>query len=116
MYLYFMHDYTNYIKFNLTEEFSMGYHKYNLSHLFEFISNDPPEKPSTPSGPNRGKTGNYYTYSFTGFDPNNDRIFYLIDWGDKIPSYWLGPYKSNESCEISYRWEKSNIYGIKVKM
>jgi len=44
--------------------------------------NDPPVKPSTPSGKASGAAGTEYTYTSSTTDPDGDALFYLWDWGD----------------------------------
>jgi len=77
-------------------------------------SNNPPNKP-TITGPSQGKTGDSYTYIVTTEDPDNDEVFYLIDWDDTTNSGWLGPYMSGMSVSTSHIWTANGTYSIKVK-
>ena len=74
---------------------------------------DPPEKP-TIAGKQTGKLGEEYTLSVSTNDPNNDKVYYKIDWGPKDTD-WLGPYPSGNTIEFSNSWENQGDYKIKVK-
>ena len=74
-----------------------------------------PDKPSMPSGPTNIKIGVKYEYKSYTFDPDNDNIYYLWDWGDGTTSEWLGPYESGKECIVSHIWSEKGEYEIKVK-
>ena len=114
VYLYYFYNYENVIEINLEEELALGEHVYFLADLFE-SSNNPPNKPSTPTGPVTGKTGEEYTYKGQTIDPEEDLLQYLFDWGDGTDSGWLGPYNSGETCEASHTWNRQGTYNVKVK-
>jgi len=80
------------------------------------IDNDPPDKPSCPSGPKIGKTGISYSFSSIAYDPNNDNIYYLFDWDDGTNSDWKGPFHSGQAANISHVWNNKGTYQIKVKV
>ena len=75
--------------------------------------NNPPVSP-TIEGPAKGKIGEEYEYSFTSTDPDEDDIFYYIDWGDGQVDEWIGPYGS-EKVNISHIWGEKGTYTIKAK-
>jgi hypothetical protein len=79
------------------------------------ISNNPPDKPKTPSGLISGKIEIEYNYSTNTIDIDSDKIFYLFDWGDGSDSGWIGPYKNGDICQGSHVWSKKRNYDIKVK-
>jgi len=74
-------------------------------------------KPIAPTivGLQDGKAGKEYEYVFFSIDLDDDKIYYLIDWGDGIDNNWIGPYNSSEAIIRSYIWEEKNNYMIKVK-
>jgi hypothetical protein len=76
--------------------------------------NNPPNKPSKPSGKTNGKAGEEYTYSASTTDPDGDQIFYKWDLGDETNNGWIGPFNSGEICEISHTWNEKGNYQIKV--
>ena len=78
------------------------------------ISSTPPSMP-TITGPNSGKSGNSYDYTFVSNDPNNDNVYYYIEWGDGTISDWLGPYDSGYDTTISHIWSEQGTYQIKAK-
>jgi hypothetical protein len=85
-------------------------------YFFTTISeeNDPPDKPII-EGPVSGKTGNSYDYSFTAIDPNDDQVWYFIDWGDGSTTGWIGPHGSGETIIQSHSWFFPNTYILKAK-
>jgi len=73
--------------------------------------------PLTPSivGPSKGKPGTAYPYTVVAVDPENDGLFYFIDWGDNTTSGWLGPYGSNTNMTVSHTFAAKGTYLIKAK-
>jgi len=76
--------------------------------------NDPPNKPSI-SGSNSGRPGYSYQYEFVSTDPDEDDIYYYIDWGDGNDSNWLGTYNSGEKLKLTYAWSEAGTYLVKAK-
>jgi len=77
--------------------------------------NQPPNKPSTPSGPAHGDAGTTYTYTSTTTDPNGDLISYLFEWGDDTDSGWSDPIPTGETVTETHKWSDRGTYQIKVK-
>jgi len=73
-------------------------------------------KPQIPNinGPSIGISDTDYNYSVTTSDPDNDSIYYYIDWGDGNYSGWLGPYESGEEISASHSWNEGT-YEVRVK-
>jgi hypothetical protein len=80
-----------------------------------YVNNQPPNKPSTPTGQTSGKAGNEYEYESTASDPNGDQIYYWFDWGDDSNSGWIGPYTSGQKGSAKHTWSGQGDYQIKVK-
>jgi len=78
-------------------------------------TNNPPNKPSMPSGPTYGRPGNSYQYSSDATDPENNGIYYNFSWDDGTYSGWLGPYISGDTVNTFHTWTKKGSYSIKVK-
>ncbi len=113
IYLYYYHDFDYSIILNLEEELNQGEHYYQIPSLFN--NNNPPNKPSKPSGEINGKTGEEYIYTTSTTDPDNDNVYYLFDWGNGMTSFIQGPYESGEECSGSGIWFEEGNYEIKVK-
>ncbi len=79
------------------------------------ITNNPPEKPDTPTGPASGKPGTQYLYSTSTTDPDGDFVSYMWDWGDGTTSSWLGPFNSGATATATHSWTEQGSYQIKVK-
>ncbi|RLF30921.1 MAG: hypothetical protein DRJ99_01065 [Thermoplasmata archaeon] len=78
-------------------------------------SSQKPNKPLTPTGPDRIKIGKTYSYTTSTTDPDGDQIYYYFDWGDGTNSGWLGPYNNGETVTATHKWEKKGEYSIKVR-
>ena len=79
-------------------------------------ANNPPNKPSTPSGQISGKSGKSYEYSSTVTDPDGDQVYYWFDWGDGTNSGgWIGPYISGETINEFHIYASEGEYIVKVK-
>jgi subtilisin family serine protease len=75
---------------------------------------NPPESPVI-DGPTNGIADTPYTYTLNSIDPEEDNIYYWIDWGDKTNSGWLGPNSSGEDITVSHSWSEPGTYIIKAK-
>jgi hypothetical protein len=78
------------------------------------ITDNAPLKPEI-TGPTSGKAGNSYTYFVSTIDPDDDQIYYWINWDDGTNTGWLGPYNSGLSVSSSHIWSSEGTYSIKVK-
>lgn len=78
------------------------------------IQNEPPNTPDI-DGPTSIKPGTEYTYVISTTDPENDSVYYYVDWGDDTNSGWVGPYTSGEEIELTHTWAKKGTYLVKVK-
>ena len=87
----------------------------NSSISAHFEENNPPTKPTIPSGPSLGDINISYFYSTSATDPDGDNIYYWFDWGDGTNSSWIGPYSSGTSGSASKVWNTPNIYNVKAK-
>ncbi|MBS3801517.1 MAG: immune inhibitor A [Candidatus Thermoplasmatota archaeon] len=85
-----------------------------LYPLSEFMGNIAPLIP-TISGKTRGKTGNSQTYNIRSIDPNQDDVFYQVNWGDGNQTGWIGPYSSDESIEFEHSWNTDGTYTITAR-
>lgn len=74
----------------------------------------PPDAPVI-EGASSGAAGTEYTYTFSTGDPEEEELYYWIDWGDDTPSKWEGPYHSNESVSLSHTWDEKDTYTIQCK-
>jgi hypothetical protein len=74
----------------------------------------PPNKPLKPVGEINGKVGVEYNFSSYTIDPDEDKIYYLFNWGDDHDSGWLGPYNSGETVKASHNYLSRGNYEIRV--
>jgi len=84
------------------------------SHIITIAPNKPPDTP-TLTGPAKGKSSTTYLYSFETTDPENDSVYYYLDWGDGANTGWLGPYTPGVQTGAAHSWTQNGTYVIKVK-
>jgi len=56
-----------------------------------------------------------YNYTFNATDPENEDIYYFIDWGDGTYSNWIGPFPSGEEITCNHTWIQKKIYQVRAK-
>ncbi|MDH7517014.1 MAG: PKD domain-containing protein [Candidatus Thermoplasmatota archaeon] len=74
----------------------------------------PPNAP-TISGPTTGVTGGEYNFEFVSTDPENNDVYYYVNWGDGSNSGWKGPYTSGSTAIISKTYTTAGTYSITAK-
>jgi len=74
----------------------------------------PPYTP-TITGKTNGRTGISYDYTFVVSDPDEDVVFYDIDWGDGKRKYDLGPIESSEKMILEHRWTEPGNYTVRAR-
>jgi len=79
----------------------------------ESASNHQPSIPSI-QGPNSGRPGIEYTYTFRSTDGDDDKIKYYIDWGDG-DTEWTDYYRAGKYLQKSHKWDEKGSYTISVK-
>jgi len=88
--------------------------KSGSAYVFTKSENQPPETPII-TGPSKGKINVATDYNFTTSDPDDDDVYYFIDWGDGTNSSWIGSYPSGDVVTQSHTWTKKGTYTIKAK-
>ena len=89
--------------------------KSGSAYLFKNICQYQPPNIPLIKGPSKGKPGVEYTFYISTNDPNNDDIYYYIDWGDETDSNWLGPYESDKEITVSHKWDEKGNYKIRAR-
>jgi fibronectin type 3 domain-containing protein len=74
----------------------------------------PPISPHI-TGPVAGIAERQYEYSFLSIDPDNNPIYYEIDWGDNTTPTWFGPYSSGEGITLNHTWDAENVYMVRCR-
>ena len=81
---------------------------------FKTVCNGPPDAPRI-NGPTSGKPDITYSFTFVSEDPNDDDVFYEIDWGDGQVDTWDGPHKSNEVIIKNHSWDYQGTFIISAR-
>jgi hypothetical protein len=66
-------------------------------------------------GPEVIIAGHECTYNFQATDPQDEDVFYYVDWGDGTSEEWIGPFSSDEPIQFKHTWSESGHYMIKAK-
>ncbi len=61
-----------------------------------------------------GKTHTEYSFDLVANDPDEDQLYYKINWGDGVKDL-MGPYDSGEEITVIHSWKRIGRYTIKVK-
>ena len=77
-------------------------------------SNQPPDKP-TITGPITGKVGTEYNYTFNATDPEEDYLYFCINWSDNTDEVWIGPIAPDAMVTANHTWDKKGTYNIRAK-
>lgn len=86
-----------------------------LATLFVFCkSNNPPDIPAAPIGPDSGVVDNYIFTSWS-LDPDGDSISIKFDWGDGNESNWSPFVGSGETISMAHFYGGIGRYQIKAK-
>jgi hypothetical protein len=80
----------------------------------ELTFNRPPSPPEI-TGPIGGEVGIEYDFTLLSTDPEDEDVFYYVDWGDGDVTDWVGPFPSEEEEVFSHYWSELGYYEIKAK-
>jgi len=86
-----------------------------LELLVSPLANNNPPNPPTITGPSTGNIRDVITYEFTATDPDNNDVFYYIEFEDGA-GYWTDDsYPSGEGIERGWRWTDQGTQIIRAK-
>jgi hypothetical protein len=80
----------------------------------ELSNNNTPNTP-TLTGPRLGILNKKYNFTVSITDPDNEQVWYWIDWGDGTNTSWKGPFVSGTSITESHIWKTKEKFTIKAK-
>jgi hypothetical protein len=78
------------------------------------FTTEPPLPPEI-NGTTNGRAGVEYDYTFVTTDPDDDDVYYYIDWDDGQVEEWIGTFESGEEITVSHTWDEKGEYVIKAK-
>lgn len=82
--------------------------------LVKIAPSDSPYNPDI-DGPTRGIPDEEYNYIFVTSDPNDEQVYYWIDWDDGSNTGWLGPFDPDVEITRSHIWDTRGLYTVKAK-
>lgn len=74
----------------------------------------PPGLPEKPLGPGYCTTGVSYQFRFRASHPQNDSLWYQIDWGGKVDD-WRGPVPSDSYLTMNHTFDTAGVYPVAVR-
>jgi len=84
-----------------------------FNYAEELMNNSQPNPPKI-NGPNTGKTGVVYNFTFNATDPDNDPVMYYVNWGDNSIE-WTEYSDSGLEITLKHTWMKKGDFIIKAK-
>jgi len=106
------------VKVRAKDAYSYSSWSPGLSVTVNASTNNPPNKPSTPTGPAFLETNEIGTYSSSTTDPEDEQIQYMFDWdanGSHEYSSWSSLINSGQTINMNKDWSSSGEYTIKVR-
>ena len=79
------------------------------------VTNQPPNKPTTPTGPSNGKTGASLHFESVFTDPDGDSMEVYFDWGDGTNTGWIGIVTSGSAVGNYHTYTTDGTYSVKTK-
>lgn len=92
-----------------------GFENSDLITVIVDNGNQPPDRPTIPSGTTSGEIKESYLYTSYTIDPDGDNVYYQFNWGDGTTTGWIGPYTSGQTVSASHIWYNQGYYRVKVK-
>ncbi len=77
-------------------------------------NNDPPYQPYI-FGSDTGWQNIEYELTVEAYDPENDDLYFFVDWDDGTQGEWVGPYPAGQPAFITHIFTDIGNYGIKAK-
>ena len=78
------------------------------------IANQPPNPPVI-EGSSKAKPGEEYQCTISSIDPEDDKVFYYINWSDGTNTIYTGPHESGQEITINHTWAEKGTYILQVK-
>ena len=60
-------------------------------------------------------SGTAYIFTFNAEDPNDDDVYYYIEWGDGQTTDWHGPYGSGLNHNKVHTYHETGTFTIQAK-
>ena len=67
------------------------------------------------NGPTYGIPNIEYNYTFFTTDPEEDDLYYCINWSDDTDEILVGPIAHGTEITLNHSWNERGIYNIKAK-
>ena len=78
-------------------------------------TNQVPDAPATPGGPESGYLGGNGAFSASSTDPDGDSLTIRFDWGTGDTSVWSSPVQPGDTVTMSYTWPVVGILRVRAQ-
>ena len=82
--------------------------------LLSCRSNQAPDVPDVPAGPDSCLKDSTYIFTAVASDPDRDNVALRFDWGDSTASHWEGWFASGETVVFTHAWSDTGTYEVRV--
>jgi hypothetical protein len=106
------HQYTDPGSYTITFTITDGFQQTNTATKEILVHENHKPFPLTIDGPSNGKKEEKYDYTFSALDPDNDNVYYQIDWGDNDKTEWFGPFVPGTEITKDHIWDEKGSYTI----
>ena len=79
-------------------------------------NNTAPNPPSKPWGYANPTFMKWWTYHTKAYEPDDDQIKFQWEWDGTPGEHWWGPYDSNETITMIYRWPTEGNHTVRVRV
>ncbi len=85
-----------------------------LKNYLGILNNQAPKTP-TITGPSQGIPEIEYNFNVQTTDPEDQELYFYVDWGDGTNSGWVGPSASGDDIVLNHTWSMRGTYTVKAK-
>jgi C1A family cysteine protease len=100
--------------------FKIKYRKCEIDLGVKYIElggSNPPNTPNIPNGISTGIAGEHYSFTTSANDPDNNGLYYLVDWDDGEHIMSEGVYPNMAPATLTHSWSVLNQeeFNVRVK-
>lgn len=82
----------------------------NISFVAIAVNDQPPDKPTTPSGPPTANIGDEYIYTSSATNPSGNNVSIQFSFGGDGTSAWSAPVSPGEPASMAHTWNNKGTF------